>query len=215
MKVLVIGANGKTGFLITQKLTHTSHTAIAMIRSANQKSRFDSLGVQTTIGDLEHPIDEQVNGCDAVIFAAGSGSKTGKDKTVLIDHIGGIKSAVTAAVMGANRFIMLSAMNADTESQSRIMHYHRAKGHAENFIREINQIMDQSLDWTIVCPGRLTDEPGSGHVEITPNIHGNGSTSRDNVAQTIVDCLDAPNTIGKTFSLLDGAVPIKEALSKL
>jgi putative NADH-flavin reductase len=215
MKVLVIGANGKTGFLITQKLANTRHTPFAMIRNANQKSRFDSLGAQCTIGNLEYPIDEQVNGCDAVVFAAGSGSKTGKDKTVLIDHIGGIKSAVTAAVMGAKRFIMLSSLNADTKSQSRIRHYHRAKGHADNFIREINQVMDQSLDWTIVCPGRLTDEPGSGCVEITTSIHGEGSTSRDNVAQTIVDCLDASNTIGKTFSLLDGEVPIKEALSKI
>ena len=215
MKVLVIGANGKTGFLITKKLTDTSHTPIAMIRSATQKSRFDSLGVQTTIGDLEHPIDEQVKGCDAVIFAAGSGSKTGKDKTVLIDHIGGIKSAVTAAVMGAKRFIMLSSMNADPDSLSGIMHYHRAKGHADNFLREINQVMDQSLDWTIVCPGRLTDEPGSGRVEITPSIHGKGAISRDNVAQTIVDCLDTSNTIGKSFSLLDGEIPIKQALSKL
>jgi len=215
MKVLVIGANGKTGFLITTKLKNTNHTPIAMLRSANQKSRFDSLGVQTTIGDLEHPIDEQVKGCDAVIFAAGSGSKTGKDMTVLIDHIGGIKSAVTAAVMGAKRFIMLSSMNADTESQSRIMHYHRAKGHADNFVRKINQVMDQSLDWTIVCPGRLTDEPGSGRIETTTSIRGEGSTSRDNVAQTIVDCLDTPNTIGTTFSLLNGEVPIKEALNKL
>ena len=215
MKVLVIGANGKTGFLITTKLRNTSHTPIAMIRSADQKSRFDELGVQTTVGDLEQPIDGQIKGCDAVIFAAGSGSKTGKDKTVLIDHIGGIKSAVTAAVMGAKRFIMLSSMNADIESQSRIMHYHRAKAHADNFVREINQVMDQGLDWTIVCPGRLTDEPGSGRVKITTSIHGKGSTSRDNVAQTIVDCLDKPNTIGKTFSVLDGKIPIKEALSKL
>jgi putative NADH-flavin reductase len=105
MKVLVIGANGKTGFLITQKLASTSHMPIAMIRNANQISRFDNLGVQTTLGDLEYPINKQVNGCDAVIFTAGTGSKTGKDKTMLIDHIGGIKSAVTAAVMGAKRFI--------------------------------------------------------------------------------------------------------------
>ncbi len=215
MKVLVIGANGKTGYLITEKLTHTSHTPIAMIRNADQKMRFDSLGVKTAIGDLEYPIDDQVKGCDAVIFAAGSGSKTGKDKTVLIDHLGGIKSAVTAAVLDANRFIMLSSMNADTESRSRIMHYHRAKGHADNFIRKMDQVMEQRLDWTIVCPGRLTDEPGSGNVEITDTIHGKGSTSRDNVAQTIVACLDAPNTIGKTFSVLDGEVPIKDALRKL
>ncbi len=215
MKVLVLGANGKTGFLITQKLRNTNHTPIAMIRSTDQRSRFDNLGVHTTVGNLENPIDEQVNGCDAVIFAAGSGSKTGKDKTVLIDHIGGIKSAVTAAVRGAKRFIMLSSMNADTNSQSRIMHYHRAKGNADNFIRNIDQVMDQCLDWTIVCPGRLTDEPGSGRVDITTNIQGKGSTSRDNVAQTIVHCLDTPNTIGKTFSLLDGKVPRKEALSKL
>lgn len=67
-------------------------------------------------------VDEQVNGCDAVIFVVSSGSKTGKAKTLLVDHDGGIKSAATAAVIGAKRFIMLRPLNADTKSQPRTMH---------------------------------------------------------------------------------------------
>ena len=88
MKVLVIGANGNTGTRVIRRLAMGSHEPVAMIRNPAHREKFDSLGVPTVLADLEYPIDHAVQGCDAIIFAAGSGGKTGKDKTVLIDHIG-------------------------------------------------------------------------------------------------------------------------------
>ena len=136
MKILVIGANGNTATRLLAKLKEGPHDPIAMIRNPAHREKMDTIGVPTVVADLEYPIDHAVAGCDAVIFAAGSGGHTGKDKTVLVDHIGAIRSMVAAQMNGAKRYIMLSALNADVRSESGIAHYHRAKGHADAFLVE-------------------------------------------------------------------------------
>ena len=206
MKVLVIGANGNTATRLLRRLAEGPHDPIAMIRTPDQRPKFDALGVPTVLADLEYPIDHAVAGCDAVIFAAGSGGHTGKDKTVLVDHLGAIRSMVAAQVNGAKRYIMLSSINNDINSTSPIAHYHKAKAHADN------HLMETDLDYTIVCPGGLTDDEYTGQVAITPDVNGRGLTSRENLAETLALCLDHNNTIGKRFSLLDGETPLPEAL---
>ena len=207
MKVLVIGANGNTASRVVRLIKkETSHEPIAMIRNTTQRVKFDKLGVTTVLGDLEYPIDHAVMGCNAIIFAAGSGSQTGKDKTILVDHIGAIRSMVTAQVHGVKRYIMLSSINADENSNSSIAHYHKAKAFADRHLIETN------LDWTIVCPGGLRDEKGNGLVSVNSKLFLEGLTTRDNLAATLVSCLKLPITIGKRFSLLEGKTPIKEAL---
>ncbi|MDG1303740.1 MAG: NAD(P)H-binding protein, partial [Pseudomonadales bacterium] len=81
MKVLVIGANGVTATHVIKQLAESDHDPVAMIRDPLHREKFDKLGVPTVLADLEYPIDHAVRGCDAIIFAAGSGGKTGKDKT--------------------------------------------------------------------------------------------------------------------------------------
>ncbi len=209
MKVLVIGANGNTATRLIERLVESEHDPIAMIRAPAQRAKFDKLGVSTVLADLEYPIDHAVQGCDAIIFAAGSGGKTGKDKTVLIDHIGAIRSMVAAQVHGVRRYIMLSSINNDVNSQSPIAHYHRAKAHADNYL------IESDLDYTIVCPGGLTDEVGTELVSVSGKLQGKGLTSRDNLAAALAGCLDYAGTVGQSFSLLDGDTPLAEALTRL
>ena len=210
MKVLVIGANGNTATRVVRFIKkETSHEPIAMIRNTTQRVKFDKLGVTTVLGDLEYPIDHAIMGCNAIIFAAGSGSQTGKDKTVLVDHIGAIRSMVTAQVHGVKRYVMLSTINAEENSNSRIAHYHKAKAFADR------HLIDTNLDWTIVCPGGLRDEEGNGLVSVHSDLFLEGITTRDNLAASLVSCLELPNTIGKRFSLIEGKTPIKEALLKV
>ena len=207
MKVLVIGANGNTATRVVRLIKkETSHEPIAMIRNTTQRVKFDKLGVTTVLGDLEYPIDHAIMGCNAIIFAAGSGSQTGKDKTVLVDHIGAIRSMVTAQVHGVKRYVMLSTINAEENSNSRIAHYHKAKAFADR------HLIDTNLDWTIVCPGGLRDEEGNGLVSVHSDLFLEGLTTRDNLAASLVSCLELPNTIGKRFSLIEGKTPIKEEL---
>ena len=210
MKVLVIGANGNTATRVVRLIKkETSHEPIAMIRNTTQRVKFDKLGVTTVLGDLEYPIDHAIMGCNAIIFAAGSGSQTGKDKTVLVDHIGAIRSMVTAQVHGVKRYVMLSTINADENSNSRIAHYHKAKAFADR------HLINTNLEWTIVCPGGLRDEEGNGLVSVQSELFLEGLTTRDNLAASLVSCLELPNTIGKRFSLIEGKTPIKEALLKV
>ena len=209
MKVLVIGANGNTATRVIRQLADSDHDPVAMIRNPSHRTKFDELGVSTVLADLEYPIDHAVQGCDAIIFAAGSGGKTGKDKTVLVDHIGAIRSMVAAQVNGVRRYVMLSSINNDINSQSPIAHYHRAKAHADN------HLVDTGLDYTIVCPGGLTDEPGTDLVSVSTELQGKGLTSRENLAAALVACLDSDNTIGKSFSLLDGDTRLTEAIQAL
>ena len=209
MRVLVIGANGNTATRVVGRLAAGPHDPVAMIRAPAQRTKFDALGVPTVLADLEYPIDHAVAGMDAVIFAAGSGGHTGKDKTVLVDQLGAIRSMVAAQLAGARRYVMLSSINNDVNSTSPIAHYHKAKAHADNHLRETG------LDYTIVCPGGLTDDPATERVAVSPELHGRGLTSRENLAEVLVGCLDRDNTVGKTFSLLDGETPLDEALGSV
>jgi len=186
-----------------------------MIRKAGQRDGFDRLGVATVLGDLEYPIDHAVRGCDAVLFAAGSGGNTGKDKTVLVDQLGGIRAAVAAAMNDARRFVMLSALNATMDSESGIKHYHRAKAAADQFIRRFDQVMDKPLDWTTVHPGGLTNDESTGKVTISETIEGDAKSKRADVAEVMVQCLDRPNTIGQSIAVIDGDTPIDQALDQL
>ncbi|MEM7408141.1 MAG: SDR family oxidoreductase [Pseudomonadota bacterium] len=209
MKTLVIGANGLTGKRLVRQLMDSDHMPVAMIRDTGQRAYFDSIGVPTVLADLEYPIDHAVRGCEAVVFAAGSGSATGKDKTVLVDQLGAIRSMVAAEVNGVTRYVMLSTTNADINSQSRIAHYHRAKGHADN------HLMGSSLSWTVVCPGRLLEDAGTGLISIDTEPFAQGTTSRDNLASVLARSLDLDQTIGARFNLFEGDTDIDSALGAI
>ena len=209
MKVAVIGANGNTGTRIVKLLRAKDYETIAMVRSKDQFEKFEAMGAEARQGDLEYPIDEVVQDVDAIIFAAGSGGHTGKDKTVLVDHIGAIRSMVTAQVHNIRRYVMLSSINNDVNSTSPIAHYHKAKAHADNFL------MESDLEYTIVCPGGLTNENSNGTCNVSASLHGRGTTSRELVAEVIVESLTMSNTVRKAFSLLDGNIPMSEALQSI
>ena len=116
---------------------------------------------------------------------------------------------VAAQVQGVRRYIMLSSINNDINSQSPIAHYHRAKAHADH------HLVETDLDYTIVCPGGLTDETGTELVSVSAELKGRGLTSRETLAAALVACLDCDNTVAKSFSLLDGDTPLFDALKTL
>lgn len=207
MRVLVIGATGLTGSRVVRLLRDGPHHPVAMVREEGQEFRFGELGVETVLGDLEEPVDDAVEGCDAVIFCAGSGSGTGLDKTAAVDRDGAVTSVVAAEAAGVERYVMLSSRGADPESEGkRLSPYLRAKGIADLWLER------SDLVHTIVRPGRLTNEEGKGTVELAPALTRPGSIPRDDVARVLVECLEVPNTEGKTFAVLSDGTSIREAL---
>lgn len=208
-RVLVIGANGSTGSRVVRLLAgRAEYAPVAMVRDAAQSPRFEEMGVETAVADLEGLVDPALEGCDAVIFCAGSGAGTGLDKTVTVDRDGAVKSMVAAEAQGVERYVMLSSRGADPESEGdRLSPYYRAKGHADVWLRR------SDLIHTIVRPGRLTDEEGTGRLELAPSLPSGGSIPRDDVARVLVECLGAGSARGRTFAIVSGPTPIEEALA--
>ncbi len=191
-------------------LSSGQHEPVAMIRSAEQAATFDALGVSSVVGDLEEPLDPALEGCDAVIFAAGSGSRTGPGKTLAVDRDGAVRSIAAVEAAGIRRYVMLSSMRADPNSEGyEISHYYRAKGIADRHLAR------SDLDFSIVRPGRLTDAEGTGRIDLATALGRRGELTRDDLARVLVRCLDEPATIGRTFEVLNGATRIDEALARL
>lgn len=213
MRVLVVGANGATGSEVVRLLKERGeHEPLAMVRKAEQQSKFEQMGVSTLLADLENQQDfpRMVADVDGVIFAAGSGSKTGKDKTIAVDEIGAVRLIDAASATSVKRFVMLSSINADPWSEGHaISHYYRAKGVADF------QLQHSDLQHTIVRPGRLTNDPAVGTIDAAPSLGRRGEIPRADVAAVLVETLDMDNTIGKAFEVLTNGSPIPEALAAL
>lgn len=200
MQVAIIGANGKIGQQLTQLVQASDeHQSLAMVRKSAQQQEWQAQGVESRLIDLEGSVSELANaiqGAEAVVFTAGSGGSTGDDKTLLIDLDGAVKAMEAAQAVGAKRFIMVSAWQANTRENwaEQLLPYYAAKHYADR------ELMRSELDWTIVRPGALTDEPGSGQVQIDDELPA-GSVPREDVAQVLLGCLNSRDMIGKAFDL--------------
>jgi uncharacterized protein YbjT (DUF2867 family) len=213
MNVLVIGANGHTGRLIIKELVNsTQHFAKAMIRKSEQTKDMEDLGARPIVADLEQDFSYALENVNAVIFAAGSGSKTGEDKTIAIDQDGAKKAVDYAKQNGIERFIMLSSMGADQpENAPEGMHvYLKAKNEADVHLQE------SGLNYTIVRPGALTHDDATGNIIAQRSIEDkSGSISRADVAKVLVESLTTLETSHKVFEILNGETPVKEAIKKI
>lgn len=219
MNVLVIGANGQIGQNLVRKLEESSqHNPIAMIRNAEQQKRYQDQGINTALVDLEASIDEiaeAAKDADAIVFTAGSGGKTGADKTMLIDLDGAIKSMKAAEIAGVKRFIIISGIGVHRWHDEKHLdwidsapHYAAAKYYADVWLE------NSGLDFTIIRPGKLTNNLGTGKVTAA-NDHEHKEISREDVASVVIASLENDNTIGKSFDLINGETPINDELQKL
>lgn len=210
MKVLIAGANGKVGTLLSGKLWAAyGFSPVALIRDESQQMKFTAFGVPSVIGDLENGVSKFLPGMDAIVFTAGSGAHTGPDKTMDVDQKAAIRLIDDCVKAGVRRFVMVSAIGAHPESESdRIRHYLRAKGVADNHLR------DSGLEYVILQPGRLHDEPGTGRIEAAEDLGRHGTISREDVSDAIIECLRNYLTIGKSFQLVSGELKIKDAIAQ-
>ncbi|WNQ11802.1 SDR family oxidoreductase [Paenibacillus aurantius] len=214
MKVLVVGANGQVGrHLIPLVSESGEHTAIAMVRKEEQAASYAAQGIETVVADLEGTVEElakAAKGCEAIVFTAGSGGQTGYDKTLLIDLDGAGKMIEAAEKVGIQRFLMVSALQAHNRENwsDSIRPYYAAKHYADKLLEA------SGLTYTIIRPGGLLNEPGTGKVLAAPNLT-RGSIPREDVARTVLAALTEERTYNKAFDLISGEDSIAEALQKL
>lgn len=210
-KILIAGATGQTGKRVIEILNNTENfKPIAMIRKEEQKQIFDDMEVESVMADLEGDVEHAFKGIDRVIFAAGSGSKTGPDKTTSVDQEGAKKMVDAAKKFNVKKFIMLSAMGTDKpEEGGKLEHYLRAKKEADDYL------VDSGIVYTIVQPGALTDDMGLAKVKLAIKLEESGEISRDDVAFLLVMCLADPLGKNMAFQALEGEESIKSALVEL
>jgi uncharacterized protein YbjT (DUF2867 family) len=180
------------------------HTVRGMIRNETQVSDIEALGAEPVVADLTETVVHAVRGCDAVIFAAGSG---GEDVWG-VDRDGAIALMDAAESQQADRFVMVSSINADAPEQGPepLAEYLRAKGEADDSLRETG------LTHTIVRPGALTNDPGTGLIDVGADLGATGTIPRADVARTLVATLPKASTFERSFDLLAGDEPIDDAL---
>ncbi|SDG23703.1 NAD(P)H-binding [Halorubrum xinjiangense] len=205
MNVLIAGSHGQVGRHATRILTERDHGVRGMVRAESQAQDIEELGAEPVVADLTGDVSHAVEGIDAVIFAAGSG---GEDVWG-VDRDGAINLVDEAEAEGIERFVMLSSIGADrpADGPESLREYLRAKAEADEYLRE------SDLTDTIVRPGPLTDEGGTGRIRVGAHLDGDDlDIPREDVSRTLVETLEAERTYGETFELATGDEPIEAAL---
>tara|TARA_R110001592_G_scaffold99456_1_gene283427 strand:- start:510 stop:1142 length:633 start_codon:yes stop_codon:yes gene_type:complete len=202
--VLVAGANGTTGRIIINLLKKSeTYQPIAMVRKQDQKDHFEKQGVSAVLADLEEDLSQAVKNTDKVIFAAGS-----KGKNIIdVDQEGAKRLIDAAKEAGLEKFVMLSSMGADNPTVSNDLEdYLKAKQNADDYLKA------SALNYSIVRPGALTDDDGTGKIELKEKLEKRGSISRADVAKTLVEVLDDKLKKNKVFEILAGDTRIEKAV---
>ncbi|HEY8466739.1 MAG TPA: SDR family oxidoreductase [Solirubrobacterales bacterium] len=214
MLVVIAGGHGKIAMRLAPLLTGDGHRVRSLIRNPDHAGDVGATGAEPIVCDLESAGDDEVEaavrGADAIVFAAGAGPGSGAARKETVDYGGAVRMIAAAKATGVRRYVMISAQSADPDHPGDEVFdvYLRAKGRADAELRE------SGLDYTIVRPGRLTDDPGTGRVSVAERLP-RGEVTRDDVAAVVAACLNEPATIGATFHLLGGDTPIAEALAGL
>ena len=216
MRVLVAGAHGKTARRLTRMLVADGHEVRGLVRKEEQTEDVTSDGAEPVLVDLEAEevsggVGEAVEGCDAIVFAAGAGPGSGDARKETMDYGGAAKLVEAAEDRGVRRYLMLSAMGAadPEEGPEGMRPYLRAKARADE------RLAQSGLDYTIIRPGGLTEDEGTGRIDAAENLGRRGEIPREDVASTFAAALQDHHTYHRTFDILSGDTPIPEALARL
>ncbi|MFI5719114.1 SDR family oxidoreductase [Nocardia sp. NPDC051750] len=217
MRIVIAGGHGKIALLLAEQLTGRGHSAIALIRNPAHAPEVYATGAEPVVLDLEQAVVTDLaatlQGSDAVVFAAGAGPGSGAARKYTVDRDGSVLLAEAAERVGTRRFLQISAMGTGLPpapgTDEVWAAYIDAKTQAEDDLRS------RDLDWTVLRPGRLTDEPGTGSVTLAPPRLDRGEIPRADVATVVAALLDASHTAGRTLELVSGSTPIAEAVTAL
>jgi nucleoside-diphosphate-sugar epimerase len=214
-RVVIAGGHGKIALILERLLSQRGDSVAGFIRNPAQAADLEAVGAEPLVVDLEQASADEVakhlERADAVVFAAGAGPGSGAARKETVDRDAAILLADAAEAAKVRRYVMVSSTGADAdapEGQDPVFTaYLRAKGAADDNVRA-----RAAIDSTIVRPGHLTNDPGTGRVQVADQIL-RGSIPREDVAAVLLAVLDNPGTAGQTFQLISGDTPIVEAVT--
>jgi uncharacterized protein YbjT (DUF2867 family) len=212
VRCAIAGAHGKIAQLLTRQLIGRGDSVIGLIRNPDHAEDLRSLGASPELCDLEHETVERIaaaiHGSDVAVFAAGAGPGSGAERKLTVDRDGCIKLLAAAAHAGVARFVVVSAVGTENPPTGDDVFsiYLRAKADADDAVRASDR------EWTIVRPGGLTDDPGTGRARIDTEPF-RGTVSREDVATVLAEILREPRSIGTILYVNGGERPVSQALN--
>jgi uncharacterized protein YbjT (DUF2867 family) len=212
-RIAVVGGHGKVARHLHPLLVAAGHTPVALVRREEYRSELEDLGAEVRLLDIEREdaagFARAFEGCHAVVFAAGGGPDGNIERKRTVDLEGSLKSIEGARQAGISRFVQVSAIGVDNplppDTDPVWRAYVEAKRDADAALRA------SGLDWTIIRPGLLTDDPGTGRVALGPDVE-RGEIPRADVAAVLAAVIDTGAGIGAQWNLVSGETPIDEAV---
>ena len=215
-RIAIVGGHGQIARQLHPMLLGAGHQPVALVRRQEQADALQATGVETRMLDIESDDADRFaavfEGCEAVVFAAGGGPDGNIDRKRTVDLEGSLKSVEGARQAGIRRFVQVSAISVDepvADDASPVWRaYVEAKRDADAALR------DSGLDWTILRPGRLTDDPGTGRVALGPDV-ARGEIPRADVAEVVAAVLQEPASAGHQWNVVGGDDVVGDAISAL
>ncbi|MFR9789659.1 SDR family oxidoreductase [Streptomyces sp. MB22_4] len=215
MRIVIAGGHGQIALRLERLLAARGYEVAGIIRRAEQGGDLRAAGAEPVVLDLEsasvEDVAELLRGADAAVFAAGAGPGSGTARKETVDRGAAVLFADAAVRAGVRRFVLVSSMGADPAHQGDEVFdvYLRAKGEADAYVAR-----QQDLEWTILRPGALTDDAGTGLVRLEAHT-GRGMIPRDDVAAVLAELVDTSATAGLTLELTSGSTPVSVAVKSV
>ena len=208
MFVLVAGAHGRLGERVVALLLHRGHRVRALVRTEEQASALREVGAEPVVADLRGDVEWTADGCEAAIFAAGARHRA---ELGAIDAGGAAKLAEAADRYELGRFLLASVIGADRPERrdGGVREFLAAKQHAERRLARL------SLPWTILRFGRLTEQPGTGHIDTVVRAGAPVTTRRDDAALAMADALTRSHLARLAVNVVDGDRRVADALDAI
>jgi uncharacterized protein YbjT (DUF2867 family) len=216
MRVVIAGGHGQIALRLERLLAARGDEAVGIVRNPAHVADLEAVGAQAVVLDLENSdvdtVAEVLKGADAAVFSAGAGPGSGTARKDTVDRGAAALFAEAAERAGVRRHVQVGSIGADNPENPDVTeefrHYLRAKRAAEDDLKA------RDLDWTILRPGQLTDDPGTGLVLLAEST-GRGPIPRDDVAAVLVGLLETPASVRRTLALISGEEAIGEAIATL
>jgi len=213
--VVIAGGHGKIGLRLAALLAGRGDTVTGVVRNPDHRADLETAGAGCAVVDMERAtvgeLAGHLTGADAVVFAAGAGPGSGVERKDTVDRAAAVLLADAAKQAGVTRYLLVSSTGVDVEPAAGTdevwVAYLRAKKAAEDAIRATD------LAWTILRPGRLTDDPGTGKVLLASPPVDRADVTRDDTVAVLAGLLDAPSTTGRVLELREGELTVAEAVA--
>lgn len=212
--VFIFGITGRVGRLLVTRLRARGVIVSGLTRSSLPEPALEADGVTTVTGELRIATTEEITAMisdsDVIVFAAGSnaGPQTVTDD---IDEAALQRVSEAIAASPGKRLILLSVMPEawrERQLSDDEEHYFAVKKRAEVALTR------QPIDWVILRPSLLTDDPGQGMVALGPaELHD--EITRDDVAAVLEALVFEPAISRRILEVNAGPTAITEAVGRI